>query len=74
MGEKEEVLEHTITVRSTEEFKNRMTKMAEDCTKELSNTVRITDLVRLGLDWILAHKPDEVVKFLCEEEKIEDHM
>lgn len=65
-----ENLTQTITIRASEVYKDKLYKLAKDASQQLSGEVKITDLVRLGLDWVSAHKPDEIVAFLVREKEL----
>ena len=66
-------LEETITIRASKEYKNKLQKLAKDATGEVGGIVKITDLVRLGLDWISVHTMDELVDFLVGEQDVANH-
>jgi len=71
--EEKSILEHTITIRASREFKDKLEGLAKDCTSKVDGEVKVTDLVRLGLDWVLLHNADQVVALLVGEDTLDKH-
>ena len=74
MSDQKKNLEDTITIRASQEFKEKLEKLAGDATKEVTGKIKLSDLVRLGLDWVVLHNPTEVVSFLVGDTKLNDHL
>jgi len=73
-GEEEVVLKRTITIRASDAFKESLQEFARKATAEVDGEVKVSDLVRLGLDWVLAHSPSDVVDFLVGDKQLSDHL
>jgi len=74
MAEEKNLLGQTITIRASDEFKKKLLDFVAEASKEVDSEIKISDLVRLGLDWALLHTPTRIVDFLVGDEPLGKHL